>query len=1199
MYYRENYAIITRIFRRIRAEIDGVNNRMKVGIGYSDNPESIIAGVQAVKMALSQGGRTDSCDMIFLFSTARHDPVSLRKAVASVVGEGVPVYGGGAAGVITNDYFGYAGDQVACACMWFEGGRCDTVVVDDLDKGEEEAGVRLGKGLAQLGVCEDSPVLMFYDAIEASNGVRLLMATWLLEGIQKGLGFFPDMTGAGFMGDHICTPTKQWTGEGIGEFHVMAHVFSGDIRIDSEIMHGCHPASQYYTVTKASGPVILEINGEPAIPFIDKLLGGSVPPEEFPFFLIFGVNHGEPWGEYDEDHYASRLCLGIDEGSGGIVMFEPDMVEGTQFQVMFRSVEMDYIKPKIDRAFDRLGDREPVFALYIDCAGRCAGYEGMGAEDAVFVQEAVAGRVPLLGLYTGVEIASIGGRPRGLDWTGVFCLFSKSKDGSVEKKAPDSRSVWGEGQAEPADKRASMEALARMSQQNMAKAFALDTHLKKLSFELELKRRGFSLLSELAVSLRKNENHTEIFSSVTRRINAALNMQRTLVLVPSGGGFTPRVFQGYTTQEQGALSGQVFNLPQELLDTDKPVMVTGADSQERFGEFRALIGLPYFISFPIVIFNEISAILIAGRVMEAAPFLLRLGHSDAETIQAICALLVSVLADKRVAAAEERAQVMLDATPLGATFWNREYQPIDCNLEAVRLFKLSDKTEYISGYFELSPECQPCGKRSREMVREKIDEAFEAASCRFEWMHQLPDGEQIPCEITLVRVKYMDDFIVVSFTRDLREFKAMLREMTRAEIAEESNRAKSKFLATMSHEIRTPMNAVMGITEIQLQDESLNPDTREAFNRIYSSSNTLLHIINDILDLSRIEAGRLDILPAEYKLGELIHDAAQLNIMRINSKPIEFVVQVDEAAPAVLVGDELRIKQVLSNLLSNAFKYTEKGRVNLTVSMEHGNTVEDTNVTMIFQVKDTGQGMTQEQLQSMFEEYSRFNLVVNAKIEGTGLGMRITQHLIEMMHGSLTIESKPGVGTVCTMRLPQYDVGSGVLGRDLAESLRRLHRESGPKDAKKAILRKYMPEARVLVVDDAETNLYVAKKLMSFYGMSIDTALSGREALLLIARDKKYDMIFMDHMMPEMDGIEVVRNIRAMGFSDPYYKYVPIVALTANAITGTKEMLLGNGFNDYLSKPIDLFALNDVLEQWIPKVKQLPPRTKEAARPRG
>ena len=400
---------------------------MRVGVGYCDNPDTTAAGLKAASDALLKAERSGPCDIVLLFATARHDAQTLRDAVASVVGP-APIVGGGAVGAITNDGFGYAGDQIVVACIWLDGARCDVLAEGGLLEGEEEVGKRLGRRLKELGTTPQSPVMLFYDAVDRTGGgIRMLMATWLLAGMEQGLGFLPDLTGAGMFGDYECTPTRQYIGESVTEHHAMALAFSGDIRVDSVIMHGCRPATRYYTVTKAHKQVILEINGRPALEFMDELLGSAIPPESYPFFLIFGVNRGDKWGEFDENNYAGRLCLAVDKESGGIVMFEPDMVEGTEFQIMYRSLDLDYMKPRINDLFNRLGDREPVFALYINCAGRAAGYGGMDLEDALVVQDTVAGKVPILGVYTGVEIASVRGRPRGLDWTGVFCLFSTPK----------------------------------------------------------------------------------------------------------------------------------------------------------------------------------------------------------------------------------------------------------------------------------------------------------------------------------------------------------------------------------------------------------------------------------------------------------------------------------------------------------------------------------------------------------------------------------------------------------------------------------------------------------------------------------------------------------------------------------------------------------------------------------------------------
>jgi PAS domain S-box-containing protein len=407
-------------------------------------------------------------------------------------------------------------------------------------------------------------------------------------------------------------------------------------------------------------------------------------------------------------------------------------------------------------------------------------------------------------------------------------------------------------------------------------------------------------------------------------------------------------------------------------------------------------------------------------------------------------------------------------------------------------------------------------------------------------------------------------------------------QMARAE-ADNANKAKSLFLAKMSHEIRTPMNAIIGIVEIQIQDETLPQKVKESFAMIYNSGNLLLGIINDILDLSKIEAGKMELVLAKYEVADLVSDTVQLNIMR-NSKRITFELFINENIPTELIGDEIRIKQILNNLLSNAFKYTEKGKIKLSIFTE--NEKED-NTTLVFIINDTGHGMTGEQVKKLFSaEYIRFNQEANRSIGGTGLGLNITQHLVRIMGGEISADSKLDEGSTFTVRLPQKIANSSILGRKMAESLMQLR--SIDKVVKRAqIIREYMPYGKVMIVDDVDSNLFVAKGLLMPYGLSIDTVSSGLSAINKIKSGKVYDVIFMDYMMPEMDGIEAVKIIRKLG-----YKH-SIVALTANALIGQESVFLENGFDDFLPKPIDIRLLNTILNKLI-RNKQLPEVITEA-----
>jgi len=390
---------------------------------------------------------------------------------------------------------------------------------------------------------------------------------------------------------------------------------------------------------------------------------------------------------------------------------------------------------------------------------------------------------------------------------------------------------------------------------------------------------------------------------------------------------------------------------------------------------------------------------------------------------------------------------------------------------------------------------------------------------------------------------------------------------------------KSNFLATMSHEIRTPLNAILGMTEIQIQNAEHPPSTSEAFIKINNSGNLLLNIINDILDLSKIEAGKLELVPVKYDVPSLINDIIQLNYIRYESKPIEFKIEIDENIPSTLVGDELRIKQILNNLLSNAFKYTDRGEVTLAVNAECvGRGGGAVIVTLIFQVRDTGQGMTPEQIGKLFDEYTRFNLEANRTTEGAGLGMTITRNLVDLMYGKINVKSAINEGTSVTVRLPQKTDGigiRGIIGKEASENLRHFRLGNSIQLKKNQVTHEYMPYGQILIVDDVETNLYVAKGLMAPYGLKIDLATSGFEAIDKIKDGNIYNVIFMDHMMPKMDGIETTKQLRRMGYTQS------VVALTANALAGQAEMFMKNGFDDFISKPIDIRQLNICLNRLI------------------
>jgi signal transduction histidine kinase/FixJ family two-component response regulator len=425
---------------------------------------------------------------------------------------------------------------------------------------------------------------------------------------------------------------------------------------------------------------------------------------------------------------------------------------------------------------------------------------------------------------------------------------------------------------------------------------------------------------------------------------------------------------------------------------------------------------------------------------------------------------------------------------------------------------------------------------------------------------------------------------VVRFTPMMDENNSLLGAITlfhditdflQAKKAKAESQAKSDFLANMSHEIRTPLNAILGLSEVEL-DNDLPKETHINLEKIYNSGATLLGIINDILDISKIESGRMELIKSKYDVASMIYDTVSLNIVRIGSKPIDFELDVDERIPSVVYGDELRVKQVLNNLLSNAFKYTPHGKVVLKISGEF----ENNNVWFTVSVSDTGIGIKKDDMERLFSEYEQLDLYSHRHIEGTGLGLSICKKLLVLFGGDISVHSVYGEGSTFTVRFQQGIINSAPIGTEMVNNL-KLFQYTGRRTKSKNLVRISMPYAKILVVDDLITNLDVAKALLAPYNINVDCVLTGAEAIEKVREEKvRYDAILMDHMMPEMDGIETVRAIREE-IGTEYAQNVPIIALTANALVGSSKTFLQNGFQDFLSKPVNITDLDMVLNRWV------------------
>lgn len=392
--------------------------------------------------------------------------------------------------------------------------------------------------------------------------------------------------------------------------------------------------------------------------------------------------------------------------------------------------------------------------------------------------------------------------------------------------------------------------------------------------------------------------------------------------------------------------------------------------------------------------------------------------------------------------------------------------------------------------------------------------------------------------------------------------------------AENANRAKSDFLSTMSHEIRTPMNAIVGMTEVALREE-MTPSMRKCLKTVQSSVFGLLTLINDILDYSKIEAGKLEIVPEKFYTLSLVNDMYEIIKARNNGKLALHLHMLDNL-PTALYGDIVRIKQVMINFCTNAVKYTDTGSVDIFLETER---IDDNHCKLIFSVKDTGIGIRKEDFSKLFKQYGQVDTTVNHHKEGTGLGLMISRQLIENMNGMVSVESEYGKGSTFGFTIPLI-----VKDWSAAGTLENYHYEEDEEEDENALFT--APEARILIVDDTPLNLMVAEALLSPIGMTIETAESGFETLDKVA-DTTYDLILMDHFMPGMDGAETVQKIRALD-GNPNQN-IPIIALTADAMAGVKEALLSSGMNDFMSKPILIDVAYQVLQRWLPEDKIVKP----------
>ena len=521
--------------------------------------------------------------------------------------------------------------------------------------------------------------------------------------------------------------------------------------------------------------------------------------------------------------------------------------------------------------------------------------------------------------------------------------------------------------------------------------------------------------------------------------------------------------------------------------------------------------------------------------------------------------------------------------------------------------------ETRDGYFEMSID----GKESTVFVKPILDQWYVIITISneelFDEQWKQMAVNVLICSLIFALIAlfyYLGNKNEQNFSRRMEEMK--MEEQKQAyesrvlklekEAADQANKAKSDFLAEMSHEIRTPINAVLGMNEMILREcdrageEPDGADREEAFRsisacaeNIENAGNNLLSIINDILDFSKIEAGRMEITEGRYELSSLLNDISNMVSFRAREKGLTFTIDVDQAIPDALYGDKVRVRQVITNLVSNAVKYTDRGSIRMQVESAEKEYEDGGTVTLQITVRDTGIGIREEDMEKLFTKFQRVDLERNSTVEGTGLGLAITNSLLEMMGGSISVESEYGKGSAFTVILPQKVVSCEPLGNVGTGETKT---GAGTKRSRESFR---APEAKILIVDDTRMNLEVATGLLKKTEVQTDTAQSGEEALKLLSTTA-YDAVILDQRMPGMDGTEVLHRLH--GMKGGPNADTPVICMTADAIIGAKERYTAEGFTDYLPKPVSGETLEKTLRKYLPKEKVIPVAQPEAETPK-
>lgn len=518
---------------------------------------------------------------------------------------------------------------------------------------------------------------------------------------------------------------------------------------------------------------------------------------------------------------------------------------------------------------------------------------------------------------------------------------------------------------------------------------------------------------------------------------------------------------------------------------------------------------------------------------------------------------------------------VFENTPMLIEKWSKYGEILSSNTYAYKFMGFFTKEEYIKNINIIFPRLQPNGTVTKEIFKDAIKEIFEKGIVTpFELMFLKKNGDKVWLKTIGGLVTHNNAKIAITYSHDVTAMHILKEELTnykdKIKISEENNQLKSKFFANISSGMRMPLTSIIGISEINLRNKSLSPTIREAFNKIYSSGNILLQVINDTIDINKIETGKIEIINEEYALKNATIEIINICSVYSEEKNIKFILDLDKTVYSHLIGDVARIRQVLTTLLLDVFKYKEEGTVTLKIRHEFLDKNEDgMSINLVITITDTELNVKEEQLQNINNKPYTYELP-NKSTYSTGMGVSIASTIISLMKGYINIANANGIGREITVTIPQQLVKNKLLEEETIQELSNPIPQSLPN-----IMYSPMPWGKILVVDDTEINLYVTRGLLSPYELQVETVDSGFKAIDKIINGNTYDIIFMDHIMPDLDGIETVKILRSTGYKNP------IVALSANSVIGYAKEFIKNDFNDFLPKPIDTKRLNTLIEKYV------------------